>query len=192
MKCVFRVFLSLCWRWLFPLPVLSDRWLNTTQNPFLLHCKVKIKWNYWQIKGLCCRIIEWVSWKDVWLILWIVFSHLQILADRAIETVEMGSKFWQRDRNCYFWNGPFTMFNVHLKQFRPTNGNVVNVCFPTLNLTVNHKKGPLVQTKCYPAPCLVFDSIISRNLGRGCNTGQSFQSITSIREICEICSSRTS
>lgn len=100
-----------------------------------------------------------------------MFSHFQILADRAIETVEMGSKYWQRDRNCYLWNVPFKMFDVHLKQFRATNGNV-NVCFPALDLRVNHKKGLLVETKYCPAPCLVFDSIISRYLGKGCNIGQ--------------------
>lgn len=82
------------------------------------------------------------------------------------------------------------MFDVLLKQFRPTNGNV-DVCFPALDLTVNCKKGILVQTKCCPAPCLVFDSIISRYLGKGCNKGQSFPSVASIREICEICSLRT-
>lgn len=141
--------------------------------------------------GMCVIELYRMGWKGI---VADYVNSIQSLPDFSwwkIETIEMGSKFWQRDRNCYFWNGPFAMFDMYLKQFRPTNGNVVSVCFPTLDLTVNRKKGLLVQTKCCPAPRLVFGSIISRYLGKGCNMGQSFPCITSVREICEICSFRT-
>lgn len=92
-------------------------------NSFSVMLQSQIKVKLVEVKGVCCRVIEWIG-RDVCLILWIVFSHFQILPDRAIEA---GSKFWQRDRNCYFWNGPFTMFDVHLKQFGPADENVVSV-----------------------------------------------------------------